>query len=269
MRDARLAFRLFSRTPVETAIAIMSIALSVGAPAVVFTAIKSVLIDPLPYRRPAELIEIGTEIRHIPGLIAFWDDIQEVIKRNRTLESVGYYRNAVFDLRSDNNAPPEALYGVMMSASLFPTLGVSPMLGRNILPEEDQPGHPDVMILSYALWTRRFNSDRSVIGRAVRVGGHDCVVIGVMPPQFDFPLVRAAVHTPSAHVEFWAPLSNHPGARTGGNGAVARLFPGVTIEQARQDLASITPSLHYRDRTLRASPLGDRSIGRAKTTFYF
>jgi putative ABC transport system permease protein len=78
------------------------------------------------------------------------------------------------------------------------------MLGRNILPEEDQPGHPEVMILSYGLWVRRFNSDRNIVGRKLTVTGRSCIVIGVMPPDFNFPLVRAAAHPPSPYVEFWA-----------------------------------------------------------------
>src|SRR6185295_72930 len=138
----------------------------------------------------------------------------------RTLEAVGIYRNAILDLAGSPTVPPEALYGLRVTANLFPTLGVSPMLGRNILPEEDQPGQSDVMILNYGLWVRKFNSDRNVVGRAVTVNGHNCIVIGVMPPNFNFPLRRSAVHTPSPYVDFWAPLSL---SREGGLGAVARL----------------------------------------------
>src|SRR5579864_5250431 len=195
LQDIRLGLRLLRGTPVPTAIALCSIALSVGATALVFTAIKAVLIDPLPYARASELVQIRSEFPKMReqshGDWVFWNDTQELIRRTRTLESVGVYRNAVFDLAGDSNSTPEALYGVRVTANLFPVLGVSPMLGRNILPEEDQPGRPDEMILSYSLWARRFNSDRGVIGRAFKVGGHDCVVIGVMPPGFDFPLVRS------------------------------------------------------------------------------
>ena len=216
-----------SRAPAPTGIALLSIALSVGATAVVFAAIKSVLIDPLPYARAEELVQVRSEYPKMQeqssGDWVFWNDAQEMIRRTRTLESVGVYRNAVFDLAGEANSPPEALYGLRVTASLFPTLGVSPMLGRNILPEEDQPGHADVMILSYGLWVRRFHSDRSVVGRTVTVNGRACLVIGVMPPGFNFPLRRAAAHTPSPYVEFWAQLSVHPGARTGALGAVARL----------------------------------------------
>src|SRR5579864_6657694 len=227
LQDIRLAFRLFRGTPVPTGIALISIALSVGATAVVFTAIKSVLIDPLPYARASELVQIRSEYPKMReqshGDWVFWNDTQELIRRTRTLESVGVYRNAVFDLAGDSNSTPEALYGVRVTANLFPVLGVSPMLGRNILPEEDQPGRPDEMILSYGLWARRFNSDRNIVGRTVTVNGHACLLIGVMPPQFNFPMRRQAAHTPSPYMEFWAAPFNVPANPNAALGAVARL----------------------------------------------
>src|SRR5579885_3414134 len=261
LQDLRFALRSFRRSPLATAIALTSIALSVGAITVVFTAIKFVLLRPLPYSRPAELVEIGTEIQHIQGFIAFWDDMQTLIARNRTLSSVAVYGNAVFDLGGDGNTPPESLYGLRMTANLFPTLGVSPLIGRNIAPDEERNGGTE-MILNYEVWVHRFHSDPRVVGRAVTVNGHDCIVVGVMPSGFDFPLLRAAAHTPSAHVQFWAPLGKvNNGA---GMGAIARLRAGVTVAQVRQDLASITPWLAHRDRVLRAAPLVEDAVGGAR-----
>ena len=274
LQDIRIAFRFFSRAPAPTAIALLSIALSVGATAVVFAGIKSVLIDALPYAHPEQLVLVRSEYPRMQeqssGDWVFWNDAQEIIRRTRTLESVGIYRNAVFDLAGDSSSPPEALYGLKVTASLFPTLGVSPMRGRNILPEEDQPGHADVMILSYGLWVRRFHADPGVVGRTVMVSGHECLVIGVMPPGFNFPLRRAAAHTPSPYVEFWAQLSAHPGARSGAQGVVARLRPGVSLAQARQDIGSISDALARefpatnRDHVLRLNFLRDRMLGGAR-----
>ena len=268
LRDAHIALRIFRRTPLPTAIALLSIALSVSATAVVFTAIKSVLIDPMPYSRAEELVQMRTEYPRMreqsSGDWVFWRDVQEVMRRNSTLEAVGIYHNAILDLAG---SPPEALYGLRVTAGIFPTLGVSPMFGRNILPEEDQPGHPDVIILSYGLWARRFNSDRNIVGQTITVNGHNSTVIGVMPPQFNFPLRRSAVHTPLPYVEFWAPLS---AAREGGLGAVARLKPGMTLERARQDVASISDDLARefpatnRDRALRLNFVRDRVVGGAR-----
>ncbi len=273
LQDARLALRLLRRAPLPTAIALLSIALSVGATAVVFAAIKSVLIDPLPYANPDGLFQFRSEYPRMQeqahGDWVVWNDTRELSRRTRTLQAIGVYGNAIFDLAGDSNATPEALYGLRASASLFSVLGVSPMLGRNILPEEDQPAHAPVMILSYGLWVRRFHSDRAVVGRSVTVNGHACLVIGVMPPGFNFPLRRQAAHTPSPYVEFWAAPLAPPANPGAGLGAVARLRPGVSLAQARQDVASVSRALEHdfpatnRDRVLTLNLLRARTVGTA------
>ena len=279
LRDIKLAFRLFWRSPGLTGIALVSIALSVGATAVVFAAVKSVLINPLPYARAGELVQIRTEFPRFGASHtdwALWNDAQEIIRRTRTLASAGVYRNEILNLSADGSTPPEALYGLRASASLFPTLGVTPMLGRNILPDEDQPGHANEMILSYGLWVRRFHSDPKIIGRTITIDGHDCLVIGVMPEEFNFPLRRGAVHTPSPYVEFWAPLrSGRPVNATEAVGVVARLRPGVRFSEAQQDLASISSDLSRefpatnRDHSLRMGLLRDRTVGSAEKALFF
>jgi hypothetical protein len=131
LRDIHLAFRQFRQTPAPTGIALLSIALSVGATAVVFTAVKSVLLTPLPYSCPSELVQIRTEFpKFEPSHSdwALWSDAQEIARRTSTLESVGVYRNELFDLAGDGSTPPEALYGLRVTANLFPALGVKPML---------------------------------------------------------------------------------------------------------------------------------------------
>jgi predicted permease len=271
--DLRLAIRLIRRDPAAAAIAVLSIALSVGAASVVFAAVKSVLIQPLPYLRAGELVQLRSEFpgmtKQASGDWVFWNDAQEVMRRTHTLASTGVYGNAVFDLAGDAASTPEALYGLRVTAGLFPTLGVAPALGRNILPGDDQPGRPEEMILSDGLWRRRFHADPSVVGRSVIVNGQSCRIIGVMPAGFNFPMTREAAHTPSPYVEFWAPLSNPPGARTGAQGAVARLRPGVSIAQAREDIAAIGAGLAHdfpetnRDKILTLNFLRDRTVGRA------
>jgi len=278
MRDLQHAFRMLWRIPAVTGIALMSIALSVGATAVVFTAVRAVLLTPLPYAHPDELVQVRTEFpKFEPSHSdwAHWNDAQEIARRTRTLASVAVYRNAMFNLAGNGPTPPEALYGLRVSANLFPTLGVSPMLGRNILPDEDQPGHANEMILSYGLWVRRFNADPSIIGHSVSVDGQSCLIIGVMPRGFDFPLRRSAVHTPSPYVDFWAPYrSGKPQAPYAAVGVVARLRPGVTLSDAQQDLATISADLSRelpatnRDHILRMGLLRDRMLGYAKDALW-
>jgi len=280
LQDIRLAFRLFWRAPFPTSIALLSIALSVGATAVVFTAIKSVLIDPLPYARPGELVQIRTDFINAEPSHGDWvlrRDAQQIIRQTTTLESAGIYGNALFNLAGDASSPPEALYGLRVSASLFPTLGVRPMLGRNILPDEDQLGHANEMILSYGLWIRRFNKNRNVIGRNVQIDGHDCQIIGVMPPGFNFPMRRGAAHTPSPYVEFWAPMRADPATSAqdpGAIGMVGRLRPGVPLAEAQQEIASIGNALSSeypatnRDHSLRLGYLRDRTVGSAEKSLW-
>jgi len=207
----------------------------------------------------------------------FRRDAQEIAQRTTTLESAGIYGNALFNLAGDASTPPEALYGLRVSASLFPTLGVTPMLGRNILPDEDQPSYANEMILSYGLWVRRFNKDRNVIGRKVQIDGHSCQVIGVMPPDFNFPMRREAAHTPSPYVEFWAPIRADPATAAqdpGAIGMVGRLRRGVSLAEAEQDLASIGNALSSeypatnRDHSLRLGYLRDRTVGSAEKSLW-
>jgi predicted permease len=269
LHDIRHALRLLRRTPGLTAVAILSLAITIGITGVVFTALKTVLIDPLPYTRASELIFLHSE-----GLVAHWvnwSDMEDVRRRNRTLESLGTYHYALFNLKADTVNPPQALYGLYVSAALFPTLGVAPTIGRNILPEETQPGHDREVILSYGLWARRFASDRNITGRTLVANGRDYTIIGVMPPGFDFPLrLATTVRTPSRYMEFWAPLALDPAKvdrRSTGFGAVARLKPGIGKVQADQDLASIARALareyphSNKDRPIRAISLEAQTFG--------
>ncbi len=278
VRDIRLAFRLFWRTPVPTGIALASIALSVGATAVVFTAVRAVLLAPLPYAHPSQLVQIRTEFAKFEPSHSdwvLWSDAQEIARRTRTLASVAVYHNEIFNLAGNGPALPEALYGLRITANLFPALGVAPMLGRDIQPDEDQPGHANEMILSYGLWVRRFNRDPSIVGHSVSIDGQSCLIIGVMPRGFDFPLRRAAVHTPSPYVDFWAPFrSGSPQASYAAVGVVARLRSGVSLNDAQQDLGTISADLSHefpatnRDHILRMGLLRDRMLGNAKDALW-
>lgn len=145
LQDIRYALRLLRRAPTVSAIAILSTAFSVAATAVVFAAIKAVLIDPLPYARPSELVQIRTEFVNSDasqnaGDFAFWNDAQEIGKRTRTLQSVGVFGNSLANLAGDNLTPPEALYGLRVSAGLFPTLGVHPCWDGTFFPKRTSSG---------------------------------------------------------------------------------------------------------------------------------
>ncbi len=277
--DVRHAFRLMRRSPTLTAVALASVAIGTSASAVVFAAVKAVLLQPLPYARSSELVELRTDFQrgnpHEDWVS--WSDAKDAAARSASFDSSATYAYAVFNLAGSSNSLPEALYGLTVSASLFPTLGAKPMLGRNILPEEDQPKHACVMILSYGLWARRFDSDRSIVGRSVVGNGHACTVIGVMPPAFNFPLrLATTVRTPSPYIEFWAAPLRRPDEDAlrrrddFGYGAVARLRSGVTAVEASEELVRISADLareypvSNQPRILRAIPLEGRSLGASR-----
>jgi putative ABC transport system permease protein len=132
--------------------------------------------------------------------------MQDLKRANRSFEALATYHYDLINLTGDANHAPEALYGLFVSANLFPMLGVKPMLGRNISPEEEQIGRDQELILSYGLWTRRFASDQGVIGRSVDVNGRQKTIIGVMPAGFDFPLrLFSITRTFSQHMDFFPP----------------------------------------------------------------
>jgi len=277
--DLRHALRLLRRAPAVSLIAILSIALSVGAVAVVFTAVKTVLIDPFPYRHPDELVQLRTDYLGVPPSLAgwvTWSDADEIARQNHSFSAVGIYHYALVNLAGDGKSLPEAIYGLAVTDKVFPILGVAPMLGRNILPGESGPGRDQEIILSYGLWQRRFLSDPNVIGRNVVVNGHNSRVIGVMPPGFDFPMrLATTVSTPSHHMDFWTAETFHPLDRTADNGqgwgVVARLRPGVSLAEAQADLAAISARLAHEyprtngGETLRAQWLRDTTLGFART----
>lgn len=274
--NSRHFLRQMRRSPGLTAVALVSIAIGTGATAVVFAAVKAVLIEPFPYQKPSELVQIRTDdVRADPrGDWVSWSDMRDAAREVSSFASWGAYHYAVFNLAGDSGALPEALYGLTVSASLFQALGVTPMLGRNILPEEDQPNGACVIELSYGLWARRFNSDRAIAGRSVQMNGHACKVVGVMPPEFNFPMrLVTTVRTPSPYIEFWAAPGVLPAPELlrsredFGYGAVARLRPGVTAAYASQELASISAELareypaSNKARSMRALPLVERNLG--------
>ena len=279
LANLRHAVRLMQRTRGLTAIALVSVAVGTSAAAVVFAAVKTVLIQPFPYARPQELVQIRTD--DVRGNShddwVYWSDMRDAAERNSSFQSTGLYHFAIFNLAGGSNELPEALYGATVSSSLFSTLGVTPMLGRNILPEEDQPKHACVIELNYRLWVRRFHSDRGIAGKQVSMNGHACTVVGVMSAGFDFPLHFGAVRLQEPYIQFWAAPLPRPDQSVldrrddYGYAAVARLKSGVGAAAASQELGRISADLAREypksntPRSLRAIPLVARSLGDSRT----
>jgi predicted permease len=245
-RDLRFSLRSFSRNPGFSAIAILTLALGIGANTAVFSVVDAVLLKPLPYPEPGRLLKLYGRFTGIglPGDRNWFSppEFTDLRAMNRSLAGAAAIRNDSFNLITA--AEPERVQGAAVSPSFFDVLGVKPQLGRAFQAGSDQPGRDALILLGHGLWRRSFGADPNVIGRKVTVNGAPHVIAGVLPAGFEYP--------PGA--ELWKPLAFTaaelaPRAR-GEHGleVLARTKPGLTPEQVRADLESVT------SRMLEANP---------------
>ena len=251
MQNLRYALRFLRKQPLFTAIVILTFALGIGANTAVFSVLNAVLLRPLPFQEPQNLVAVGEyDLREKadPGTqidsISYLDYV-DWKAQNRVFERIGIYTNQAVSTLTDGNEATH-VQGEAVSADLFPLLGVQPFLGRFFLPNEDEPGN-HVVILSSDLWQRRFGGDRGVIGRNVTLDGEQFQVIGVMPPRFTFPIG-------SNPPELWVSMSKLRETPKDGSTpmtesrdtnfffCIARLKPNVSIRQAQANIDTITAS---------------------------
>ncbi len=248
--DLKFALRQLGKSPGFTFVVVLTLALGIGANTAVFSVLNGVLLRPLPFLQPQNLVAVGeydTREKADPGTdissVSYLDYV-DLRNQNKVFDRVAVYTNQGVSTLTDGN---EALHvqGESVSADLFPLLGVQPVLGRTFLPREDNPGN-HVVILSHSLWQRRFGSDRNVVGKTVTLDGQSFEIIGVMPPRFTFPI--AAVSP-----ELWVSMSSLRESKDGSPpmteqrendflGCIARLKTGVSIQQAQANIDSITAS---------------------------
>ena len=248
--EVRLAFRMLAKQPGFTLIAVLMLALGIGANTAIFSVVNAVLLRPLPFPQPENLVAIWEhDIRSGPENNGEWSavsypDFQDWQKQNRVFERIAVCANSSLTLTDGREATH--IQGEAVSSDLFPLLGVQPVLGRSFLAREDEPGN-HVVILSHALYERRFGSDPSIIGRSIVLDGQLFQIIGVMPAGFQFP-----VQEPPA--EAWTTVStlreSHRGGRAmteqRGNdfmSCVARLKNGVSLAQAQANLETVAAAL--------------------------
>jgi putative ABC transport system permease protein len=260
-QDTRHAVRSLRRAPGFTIVAVLTLALGIGANAAMFSVLNTFLIRPLPYQQPDRLVRVFRTSIHSqswPHSVANYIDHRG---RNTVFERAVAYNFLPQSLTSDEQ-PAEGLLALAVTADFFPALGVPPRLGRWFTAEEDQPGANKVAVLSDALWRRRFNADTSIVGRTVRLEGDAVTVVGVMPPGFEHPILWG-------QVDLWRPIAFTPQQRQNrGNNFLsefARLKPGISIKQAEQSMAALAAALtketgRNRDESLRLEPL-QQSIG--------
>jgi putative ABC transport system permease protein len=235
-QDVRFAARGMRRRPGLSVVVVITLALGIGANTAIFSLVHTVLLRPSPYYEPDRLVGIREEetlrgqtwpVR--PANFFDWK------ARSTSFEDVAWSRDGIFNLTG--NGEPESLTGYRFSANMFDVLGVRPAIGRTFLLEEDRPGAPGVVILSHALWVRRFAGDPGVLGRSLTLNGRDHVVVGVMPPTFRHP----------QRTELWVPIAVSETLKANRSNAVlrpvARLKPGVSRDAAQRELASLYDTL--------------------------
>ena len=265
-QDVRFAFRLLIKNPAFTLVAIAALALGIGANTAIFSVIDAVLLAPLAYSHPERLVMIWQHIGTppLPGRLGgSVPDYVDYRNQSQTMQPVAAFTLGSFNLTG--RGAPERINGARVTANLFPTLGIAPILGRTFSVEEDQPGRDREIVLSYAAWQRRFGSDPNVLGSAVILDQVPYTVIGIMPRGFDFPPQGFGPPDPS---EFWRPIAftSRQLAERGdsfGTYMIGRLKPGVTMARANADLQTIAARItasyppQFRDRLRTAASLDD------------
>jgi putative ABC transport system permease protein len=235
VRDVRYAFRQLRRSPGFATVAVLTLALGIGANTAVFSVINGVLLEPLPYEAPEELVTV-TSAFPIVAFDRFWispPEYFELREWNEVFEDVGGYRTGSASIETFDR--PLRVPSAIASWSFFPTLGVSAALGRTFSEDEDLPGAVPVAVISDGLWRRAFGADPSVLDQSVRINGVATAIVGVLPPRFDIE---------DAAVDVWRPLNIDPNDHVNRRGnhflnLVARLQDGVSHERAQADLDRI------------------------------
>jgi putative ABC transport system permease protein len=242
LRDLRFALRGLVRAPGFTLVAIVTLALGIGANTAIFSVVDSVLLRPLPYPRAERLMSVSSTIDPASGKIspASWPDFLDLRARSRAFGELAALHDDAFVLTGAG--PPQHLDGVAATANVFAVLGVAPALGRGFAPGEDAPGAPRVAVLSWRAWHTHFGGNAAIVGRTASIDGIPTTIIGVMPRDLRFPL-----HTGDAAL--WMPLPRSLDAMLAEKrGAhyllvLGRLAPGATRTQAQAEMDGIARAL--------------------------
>jgi putative ABC transport system permease protein len=245
INDFRLALRNLISTPGFSAVAIITVALAIGANTAVYSLVNALLVRPLPYKAPQELVLLwekfaGQGLTQIPVSAPEYLDYE---KQTRSFTGVAAFDYV--DLNLTGGETPERVQGAVVSPSLFPVLGIEPVKGRVFAPNESGEGNDGVVVISARLWERRFNSDPEILGKPLSLNGRNFIVVGIMPAKFEFPLPLFGVQggTFGQRVDVWKPIAftkselESRGSRS--YGIVGRLKPGVSLAQAQAEIETI------------------------------
>ncbi|MGH9447672.1 MAG: ABC transporter permease, partial [Terriglobia bacterium] len=242
-QDLGYGLRQLRRNPGFTAVAVITLALGIGANAAIFSMVNAILLQPLPYKNPQRLVrlEFSEPNSASPVPVASGPDFEDWQRQNHVFEDMaaGFVANKALTGRSE----PLQLSGFEVSPQIFRLLGVAPLMGRTFSRDEAQPGHNQVVILSYGLWQRAFGGDKALVGKTITLGGEVYDVVGVMPRSLRFPDLWWGTKA-----EFWIPLNleNPAWRRLRGDHwlwVLARMKRGITLAQAQADMTTISRNL--------------------------
>jgi predicted permease len=242
-RDVRYSGRTLKKNPGFAVVSILVIALGIGANVALFTVVRSVLLRPLPFRDPSRLIEVyDQENSQTPeGDVVAAGDFYDWQKAAHGFEQMAMWRWTGFNMSGDSGELPEFLNAGACSWNLFSTLGVQPVAGRSFMKEDDREGAARTAILSWSFFERRFHGDLSIVGKTIRLNAMSYTILGVMPRWFTWP---------NAKVQLWVPYRIDTSAEAAQshydhmNDVVARLRPGVSEEQATEEINAIQHQLY-------------------------
>ena len=260
IKDARYGVRTLLRAPAFSLVAVVTLALGIGANTAIFSVVNAVLLRPLAYR-DADRLVVALHYGSAPVAVANYIDWRDQNRSFETMAAAEYW-----SANLTGGDAPEHLLGLKVTQNLMPMLGIDPLLGRVFAAGEDRTGAEHEVVLSYRLWQRLFNGDTKVLGRPVTLNGEVYTVVGVMPAGFQFAPFWAT------RAEMWIPLAFGDRVHNRGGNSLrifARLKQGVTLAQARAEMATITSRLERQypgtNREVVVEPLKEKVVGKVET----
>ncbi|MBA3560319.1 MAG: ABC transporter permease [Gemmatimonadaceae bacterium] len=234
-QDLRYAIRTLSRNSGFTAVAVVCLALGIGVNTTMFSVVNALMLRPLPYREPAQLVALYETNPKDGQFDNNWSfpDFFDMREQSSAFEGAAAHYSRFFTVTGGTEA--EGVEGEVVTPTIFRILGIRPVLGRDFAAEEEQAGKEHVVLLGHGFWERRFAGDKAVVGKTLLLNGEAYTVIGVMPPRFSIDLEQ-----------IWVPMALNPGVEHRGShymDVIARLKPGTTIDQASKDVNAIAVGL--------------------------
>ncbi|HZV89965.1 MAG TPA: ABC transporter permease, partial [Candidatus Binatus sp.] len=236
-QDVRYGLRVLLKNPGFTAIAVLTLALGIGANTALFSVVNGVLLNPLPYPEPDRLVAVYASTSSFDESSISYPNFLDWHKDNHSFSALAAFRTEEYNLTGAGE--PERLHGHMISSEFFSALGINLMLGRDILPEEDRAGGAPIVVIGDGLWKRKFGLSRDVLGRGITLNGKVYTVVGVATSRIT-GLSPTDVYVPMGQ---WTDLTFRDRHISMGTNAIGRLKPGVSFEQAKSDMDSVARNL--------------------------